>query len=98
MPLISKSLVWIWFADDKSNIRFGGVIISSALIALDAFTLPFPDTSIGNLSSNWSYTISVVVIKIDLTSCGVSSGFFCKINAAVPATCGAAKLVPLEIL
>jgi len=28
----------------------------------------------------------------------MSSGFFCSINAAVPATCGAAKLVPLEIL
>ena len=91
-------MVWIWLAGDKSNIRFGGIMISSALIAFDASILPFPDTSIGNLSSNWSYTISEVVIRIDLSSCGDSWGFFCNINAAVPATWGAAKLVPLEIL
>ncbi len=43
-------------------------------------------------------TGSVVVTSSDATSVGDKLEYFCKIIAAAPATCGAAKLVPLVIL
>ena len=80
------------------NIRFAGVMISSAFMALVALTLPDPDTSRGNFLLYSSDTRSEVVIRIDFNSLDVNSGFFCNNSADTPEMCGAAKLVPLEML
>ncbi len=39
-----------------------------------------------------------VAARIDFTSNGVASGCFARMRAAIPAMCGAAKLLPVAII
>ena len=89
-------------AGDTSRSSRGGVKTISAARALVALSLPAPAASgrplpaFGDPSA--PATASAVVTRIDLTAAGARPGCLSSSRAAAPATCGAAKLVPLDTL